>query len=279
MDAAPARVAALETELARLGRERGVEADELARMLVRIAEAERAKIAAEERAGPLVERVRELEAHCEQARRDLDAAREQLRRGGELAEMATRRAGLAEKSASDGAAAVERAGAELAADRARVTDLEARLARTRRDHLAELATLRVAHDEENVRTARALEEERSSSESARRQASTAEAALAATQGAMARAVTLVDEMERREEMTASFRARSLVQTRRILTEPTRTLSSSAPAAVPGSFDTNGLNPSGRNAADTDAPASLGPHLEAKLETIGFDEVDLELPDR
>src|ERR1700690_3523778 len=42
MQVVPGRIAALETELARLGAERGAEADELARMLVRIAEAERA---------------------------------------------------------------------------------------------------------------------------------------------------------------------------------------------------------------------------------------------
>src|ERR1700690_190321 len=212
----PPRIAALETELARLGEERGAEADELARMLVRIAEAERVRAAAEQRASVLSERVLELEAECEQSRRDLEATRHLLRRGAEAAEMASRRAGLAERSASDGAAALERAGAELEADRARVTDLEARLARTKRDHATELATLRSARDEASDRATSAIEEERAAAARGLERLAAAEADLAAMHEAMAKTASLVDEMERREEMTAALRARALDQARRIL---------------------------------------------------------------
>lgn len=275
----PARIAALEMELARLGHARGAEADELASMLVRIAESERAKSAAEERSNALAERVRELEAQCEQSRREMDAMRQQTRRSAEVAEMASRRAGLAEKSAADGAAALERAGAELEADRARATDMEARLTRMKREHLAELSALRNAHDESSAVAARALEEatarastaleearaegereakahasraleeagaqaaraleeargqaarlleeagaeaaraldlERSAHAQARHRAAAAETALSGLRGVLTRAAALVDEMERREEMTASLRARALQEARRIL---------------------------------------------------------------
>jgi len=215
-DAVAARIAALEVELARLGEERGAEADELARMLVRVAEAERARATAEERSAELAERVRALETQLEQARREDEAMRHQVRRSAETLELAARRAGLAEKSASDGAAALERAGAELEADRTRLTDLEARLARTRREHLAELATLRAAHDEASSRTNRALEEERASGAQFRQQAIAAQAELSTLKEAVAKTAALVDEMERREEMTAALRSRALRDARRIL---------------------------------------------------------------
>jgi chromosome segregation ATPase len=215
-DGVAARIAALELELARLGEERGAEADELARMLVRVADAERARVTAEERSAALAERVRELETQSEQGRRENEAMRHQARRSAEMAEMASRRAGLAEKSASDGAAALERAGAQLEADRTRLTDLEARLARTRREHLAEVAALRVAHEEASSQTNRALEEERASGVQARQQAIAAQAELSALREAVAKTSVLVDELERREEMTAALRARALREARRIL---------------------------------------------------------------
>lgn len=215
-DGVAARIAALELELARLGEERGAEADELARMLVRVADAERARVTAEERSAALAERVCELETQSEQGRRENEAMRNQARRSAEMAEMASRRAGLAEKSASDGAAALERAGAQLEADRTRLTNLEARLARTRREHLAEVAALRVAHEDASSQTNRALEAERASGVQARQQAIAAQAELLALREAVAKTALLVDELERREEMTAALRARALREARRIL---------------------------------------------------------------
>ena len=56
--------------------------------------------------------------------------------------MASSRATLAESSASDGAAALESVKADLRADRARVVDLEAKLARIRREHTEAMETAR-----------------------------------------------------------------------------------------------------------------------------------------
>jgi len=278
LEVVPGRIAALEAELARLGAERDAEADELARMLVRIAEAERTRATAEQRAGALAERVRELEAECEQGRHDLDAARQQLRRSAELVEMASRRAGLAERSASDGAVALERAAVELEADRARLTDLEARLARTRREHSIELVALRAAHDEACVEAARAIEEERAAAAQGQEQLAAAEADLAAMRDAIASTASLVDEIDRREEMTAALRGRALDQARRIL--------SSCVAVEPGSSDSRVTIAPGADVAGGEcgppepggAPERLGPHREASLQAIALDEVDLDLMD-
>ena len=178
----------------------------------------------------------ELEAQHEKGLSEIEAVRQQLRRGAEVAEMAARRAGLAEKSASDGAAALERAGAELQADRARVTDLETRLARTKREHLAELGKLRAEHDEANARATRALEEERAAAERTRQQAAAAEVDLAAMQDAIARTATLVDEMDRREEMTSALRTRALDEARRILAVQAISVCGVAPAIPAGEID-------------------------------------------
>jgi hypothetical protein len=195
----PTRITLLESELARVNKERASDADDLATMLVRIADAERAKAAAVLLAEELGERVATLEGQLRDrkdtvrpvdlSRRvaelsgELDAARLRLgevlgietrlrTRADELEErlveaqamtetvraqvgegeqklratqveleeaeqavqMTTSRAVLAESSAADGAAALERAHAELEADRARVVDLEAKLARVKREH-------------------------------------------------------------------------------------------------------------------------------------------------
>jgi chromosome segregation ATPase len=180
-DALPARIAALEADLARLTEARGVDADELARMLVRIAEAERGRATAEERA-----------------------------------QTTARRADLAERAAADGAEALAGARAEREADRARVTDLEAKLARIRREHGDELTSLRRAHAETDLKLARALEEERGAVARARQQAAAADLALAQAREIIASAAGLVDEMDRREEIAAALRARGLDQARRVL---------------------------------------------------------------
>jgi chromosome segregation ATPase len=141
VDALTARIASLETELARLKEEREADADQVATMLVRIAAAERAKAGAEDRAE------------------------------------------LAERAAAKGRADFEQAQAEMQADRSRVTDLEAKFA-----------------------TARAT---------------------------LARATGLIEEIERREELTASMRVRSLEQARRVLAgETTFTALDGEPSQLP-----------------------------------------------
>jgi hypothetical protein len=192
----PARIAALESELARAHQERAADADDLATMLVRIADAERARAASVEKAleleeqvgalqtrlrereslvvvtapppatseeldaallrvaeltaveaelrvrtGELEERLVESQAMSESLRaqsgdgeRRLQALQQELGQSAEAVQQATSRAGLAERSAADGAAALQRANIELEADRARVVDLETKLARVKREH-------------------------------------------------------------------------------------------------------------------------------------------------
>ncbi|MDP9001942.1 MAG: hypothetical protein M3O46_17720 [Myxococcota bacterium] len=226
----PARIATLESELARLKQERQAEADNLARMLVRIADAERARTVAEGRASELTARVRELES-----------MREDVARGTEAMNQALHRAELAEQSASDGAAALERTREELQADRARFMNLEAKLARLRREHGEELAALRSTHAEASLQAERLLSEERSTLSRVRQQATTAEVSLASSRERVAQATSLVEEMERREEMAAAIRARALEQTRRALAgeegvdmvgDPAPLLVSSRPSRTP-----------------------------------------------
>jgi DNA repair exonuclease SbcCD ATPase subunit len=133
---ASARIERLETELARMQEERAQEADDLAAMLVRIADAERERTAAEEHAAELLGRLREVESLAEQALRPPPPPPEDPRVAQlqSALEQSQTRAALAERSAADGAAALERAHAELQADRVRVVDLEAKLARVRREH-------------------------------------------------------------------------------------------------------------------------------------------------
>jgi chromosome segregation ATPase len=205
LDALPGRISVLEAELQRLNEARGAEADELARMLVRIAAAERARAVAEERAEALASRLRELEA-----------LREEVRRGTEAIDLATRRAELAERSAADGAEALERTRAELESDRLRSMDLDAKLARMRREHGDELAALRIARSEAEQQAARAREEERTVVAQARQRAATAEECLAETRRRLGLATGLIEQVERREEMSAALRARAFERARRVL---------------------------------------------------------------
>jgi chromosome segregation ATPase len=180
------RVSALESELARVRDEREAEADDLAAMLVRIAEAERAKATSARAAAELDERVHmlaaqleemeaaratwaaaqgteatselailrqqlveaeerltesqamsnELRARCGEADQNLQAVQRQLGHTQEAVRLAGSRVGLAERSAADGAEALQRAHTEMEADRARVVDLETKLARVKREHAA-----------------------------------------------------------------------------------------------------------------------------------------------
>jgi DNA repair exonuclease SbcCD ATPase subunit len=301
-----ARIAALESELARVQQERESEADDLAAMLVRIAEAERAKGTAAREALELSELVNGLQTQLRdmaarelsdasqwskelaQTRQDLEDAEQRLTESKAMSEAlrlwsgdadrkiqaiqdqlaqaeedlgrALRRAELAEESAATVAASLQRAHAEREADQARVIDLETQLAalRTahaetlrerdsthdevitllREEHGRVLATLRQEHHaalEEHGRrhahtlsamreehaaarrvAGRTLEEERSAAARARQQVTTLEASLTSARAMAARAAELLDELERREEMAASHRARTLEQTRQTL---------------------------------------------------------------
>ena len=205
LEVLPARIANLEAELRRLKEARATDADELARMLVRIAAAERARAMAEERADGLATRVRELEA-----------LRDEVRRGAEAMDLATRRAELAERSAADGAEALERTRVEREADRLRTTELEAKLARMRREHGDELAALRSARADADGQLARALDEERAALVQVRQRATKAEESLAEACRRLEQATSLIEQVERREEMAASLRTRTLERTRQVL---------------------------------------------------------------
>jgi hypothetical protein len=205
VDAVPARVASLEAELRRLKEAQDAEADEHARMLVRIAAAERARAVAEERAESLAARVRELESLGEKFRQEAEAT-----------DLATRRAELAERSAADGAEALQRTRVELEADRLRSTDLEAKLARMRREHSAEFAAMRTSRAEAERESARALEAERTAAAQTRQRATDAEASLTEAHQRLALATGLVEQIERREEMTTALRARAFARARQVL---------------------------------------------------------------
>jgi chromosome segregation ATPase len=284
VDAMPARIATLEAELARVNEARGADADELAQMLVRIADAERAKVSHEERAAAFeeklrelsvaVDRLEELDDACEAMRKDLEVAharaqrdaealetarerarhhaeavhaaeeqarkdaeallaaeertrldaeaaqrwQERARREAEAAELASHRAQLAEHAAAEGALALHAAHEERHADRERVTDLETKLARTRREHSEEATSLRRAHADAELVAAHALEEERSATARARERLATAEAEITAMRERMQQATELLEAMERREEMAASMRARAVDQLRLALAD-------------------------------------------------------------
>src|SRR5260370_10162215 len=102
LEAAAIRIASLQAEVERLKADRANDADTVAEMLVRIADAERAKTAANARAS-------EAERRAGASVGELDALHEDLKRRSEAFDGVSRRVGLAEKSAADGAAALERA--------------------------------------------------------------------------------------------------------------------------------------------------------------------------
>jgi hypothetical protein len=114
----PLRVALLEDEIAKLNQERANDADDIAAMLVRVADAQRLTEAAEQRAAS-------LEAELEGARTKLleaEAANGAL----EIAARASaRRADAAEQDVAEAAATVERLEGALEKERARVLEHEA----------------------------------------------------------------------------------------------------------------------------------------------------------
>lgn len=148
-DIIPTRIAALQAEVTRLTSERAAEADDLAAMLVRVAETERAKVAAMTRAGEVEARAAALQTRAEgleaelaavrvdalelqrrhdEQRRSLEAAEQELRVVKDAAATAVERATMADESEAEAAQALAHARDQLEADRARVGELESRLA-------------------------------------------------------------------------------------------------------------------------------------------------------
>lgn len=125
-------------------------------------------------------------------------------------EVMSRRAELAEKSAVNATEALEQARTEHgeaieAIRHAHVRDVAALEAR----HSEALAAMRDSH-------VRALEAERSAAARARQQAAGAEVRLANARTAAAATGELLDELQRREEMAAGLRNRTIDQARRAL---------------------------------------------------------------
>lgn len=141
-DSAPSRLAALQTEVARLTHEREQEADDLAAMLVRIADAERTRTAALNMATELEARVEGLEAeldkarasmvelrgHLEQTRGAREAMEQELRGAKDATAAVEERAIQAEQAAYGSADGLSRARAELESQRVRIGELEERIA-------------------------------------------------------------------------------------------------------------------------------------------------------
>src|SRR5258706_6151195 len=173
------RIGGLQAQIGRLEDERANDADQIAEMLVRIAEAERSKTEAQA-----------------------------------TLETISRHAELDEKSAVNAGAALDRVRADAEADRARLVDLEAKLTSMAREHGEIMDAMRRAHVEDvlaletrhpealaEMRDAqvRALEEEKSAAARARQQAASAEVRLADACTAIAATGELLDGLQRREE--------------------------------------------------------------------------------
>jgi hypothetical protein len=241
------RIAALQASLERLRSERAADADQIAEMLVRSATVERTRAAAEACVADVEQRLLEMGSA-------LDAAREDLRHREDELMAVSKRAEIAEKAASDAVEALGKARATLEAKHANaIVALRAQQAKAlqsqsqahtraleeeRREHASMLDSLRASQAEaidkaqathkavttslraEHVAAkrdaARLLEEERSAAARARQLAAATELRLAATRETVTKAASLLEELERREEMATALRTRALEQTRRTL---------------------------------------------------------------
>jgi chromosome segregation ATPase len=132
-----ARIAVLESAIARLKEERAADADDLAAMLVRVADAERDREAAEDRATRLGGGLRELEAKLGEARSREPPPADQARVGALLTELERQQTRAAELEAQlvQAEAAAQRAGEGSAAA----------LDALRVEHAATLDALRLEH--------------------------------------------------------------------------------------------------------------------------------------
>jgi chromosome segregation ATPase len=174
------RMALLEAELERLRSERASEADETAGMLVHIAESERMRVSAQVQAVEAGERAGVLEARLEEARQRIDELEVAL--GGARSQWAASQAELTS------------AQTELASALEQLTSVHAQFASTR----------------EQLTSANAeLTAERAQLTSVHAQLGSAREQLTSAHESMASALEMLEEMERREEMAASMRARGL----------------------------------------------------------------------
>ena len=124
-------------------------------------------------------------------------------------------------------------------------------------HAQDAAAMREEHAAAKRAAARALEEERSAAAKARQQALTAESSLTALRGAAERAAQVLDELERREEMAASLRARAIDQAKQAL-------------VVPDSGSKGASLPPPRHPAPPPVPQS-------GVEAVSLDEMELDFP--
>jgi chromosome segregation ATPase len=221
----------LEVELESLRSARAQDADDLAAMLVRVADLERARTAAEKRSAELAARVEELEGEIARARTATLGAEDRVRVQGEehekeltavrarLAEMsegkeraesaareAAQRADSAEEWVAEVTTALEQVQDGLDAGRKRVADLE-----------AEVAKLKDHQDEERRAASRLLENERSTSGRARQQAAAAEARLRRAQAAVTSLTAFIDRLEAADKAAFDARTTILAEARSLVT--------------------------------------------------------------
>jgi len=227
----------VEAELESLRTARAQDADDLASMLVRVADLERARTAAEKRNAELDTRIEELEGEVARARTATLAAEERVRLHGEAA--ATQVAELEKQLAAGGTLLAEahegRQRAEQAAreaaqradsaeewvaevtttleqvqdglndGRKRVADLE-----------GEVAKLKGHQDEERRAASRLLENEKSTSGRARQQAAAAEARLRRAHTALTSVPAFIDRLEAADRAAFDARATLLAEARSLV---------------------------------------------------------------
>jgi hypothetical protein len=146
------RLAALQAEVARLTRERAADADDLAAMLVRVADSERARTTAVTMATQLEARIEGLEAELGKARASTDeasrareATEHELRGVKDAAAAALDRAAQAEQAAYGNADGLSRARIEVEEQVARAGELETRLLRAETQHTDTIDSIELEH--------------------------------------------------------------------------------------------------------------------------------------
>ena len=143
-------------------------------------------------------RASRLETMLGEAQRDLERTRQEARRGADAAAFAETRALLADESLGETTAALERTRMDREVDRARLIEIEAEVAMTKRDAAQSIeAALAVADD-------------------ARRTAEGVQARLSRAEELAARAAEALTELERHEATATTDRLRAISRAKRIL---------------------------------------------------------------
>jgi hypothetical protein len=202
-----AETAELEEDVARLRAERDADADEVAAMLVRVAERERALTASERRASGLEAWTQELEAKVAAART----------RGDEL-----------EHDVFELRKELAAAKGELAAAEARIAGLESSLAETQRQSEAALAA---EQQRRTVEIEALIADREAAVAKARRAAEGEKEEAASAPRALAELAVLLDDLERQETAASAARAALVEEAKRILaSEPVTAPPPGPPAA-------------------------------------------------